>query len=164
MPLLNFGAPSMLRNFAAFLLFILLVPSVWSQSAADLAQKFPHHEVYEVEPGIMMSAKFASSGLVCEMRIEQTHFDKDIVDLRTGIDMDKINALLDRLVPPSERGERDRDGLSGLIAVSGPTMVKSDRYANVDVDVMWSVETHKKSVTTTSGAVLKIKWRNRSCS
>jgi hypothetical protein len=160
----NFGAPFMLRNFRALILFTLLVPSGWGQSAADLGQKFPHHEIYDVEPGVVMSARFASSGLVCEMRVEQTHFGKDIVDLRTGIDMVKVDSLLDRLVPSSERGERARDDLSGLITVTGPTMVKSDRYANVDVDVMWSVETHKKSVTTTSGVVLKIKWRNRSCS
>jgi hypothetical protein len=73
MLLLNLGAPSMLRDFPALLLFTLLVPLGWSQSAADLAQKYPHHEVYEVEPGVVMSAKFASSGLVCEMHVEQTH-------------------------------------------------------------------------------------------
>jgi hypothetical protein len=130
----------MLRDFSALLLFILLVPSGWSQSAADLAQKFPHHEVYEVEPGVVMSANFASSGLVCEMRVEQTHFEKDIVDLRTGIDMDKISALLDRLVPPAERGERARDEFGGVVTTSGPTMQRTNRYANVEVDVMWSVE------------------------
>ena len=154
----------MLRNFPALLLLVLLVPSGWSQSASDLAQKFPHHETYEVEPGVVMTAKFASTGLVCEMNVEETHFDKDVTRFGAGIELDKINALLDRIVPSSQRGERARDDLSGLITVTGPTMVKSDRYANVDVDVMWSVETHKKSVTITSGAVFKIKWRNRSCS
>ncbi len=154
----------MLRDFLALLFFILLVPSVWSQSPADLAQKFPHHEVYEVEPGVVMSAKFGSSGLVCEMRVEQTHFEKDIVDPGTSIDADKIDALLDRLVPPSERGERAPDNLRGLIVVTGPTMVKTDRYANIDVNAMWNVKSHKKSMTMTSGAVLIIKWRNRLCS
>jgi hypothetical protein len=165
--LLNLGALSMLRDFSALLLFLflLLVPSVWSQSAGDLAQKFPHHEVYEVEPGIVMSAKFASTGLVCEMRVEQTHFGKDdVVDVATGIDEDKINTLLDKLVPSSERGERAQDDLGGSIVIVGPGMVKTDRYANVDVQTMWGVATHKKSVTTRSGAVLEIKWRNRSCS
>ena len=42
-------------------------------------------------------------------------------------------------------------------------MTRTDRYANVFVDVSWGVETHKKSATTTSGAVLEIKWRSRSC-
>ena len=154
----------MIRDFRVLLLFVLLVPPSWSQSATDLAQKFPHHEVYEVEPGVVMSANFASNGLVCEMHVEQTHFDKDVVQLWDGLGMDKISSLLDRLVPPSERGEKEQDELSRLIAVSGPTMRRTDRYANVVVDVMWGVETHKKSVTTTSGAVLEIKWRNRSCS
>jgi len=155
----------MLRDFPALLLFTLLVPLGWGQSAADLAQKFPHHEVYEVEPGVVMSAKFAANGLVCEMHVEQTHFDKDVVEVWSGIETDKIDALLDRLVPPSERGERVRDVLlSGMTLISGATMVRTDRYANVEVHVMWNVETHKKSVRTTSGAVLEIKWRSRSCS
>jgi len=152
------------RDFGALFLFVvLLVPSGLSQSATDLAQKFPHHEIYEVEPGVVMSAKFAANGLVCEMRVEQTHFNKDVVQLWDGLDMDRVNSLLDRLVPPSERGEKEQDEFSRLIAVSGPTMTRTDRYANVVVEVMWGVETHKKSVTTTTGAVLEIKWRNRSC-
>ena len=147
------------------LLFLLLVPSMWGQSKADLAQRFAHHEVYEIEPGVVMSAKFAQSGLVCEMLVEQTHFGKDdVVNVGTGIDTDKIDALLDRLVPPAERGEREPGDLGGLITVVGSTMEKSDRYANVDVGTMWSVDAHKKSMTITSGAVLTIKWRNRSCS
>ena len=70
------------RAFGTLFLFVvLLVPSGWSQSASDLAQKFPHHEVYEVEPGVVMSAKFAPNGLVCEMHVEQTHFNGDVVQL-----------------------------------------------------------------------------------
>jgi hypothetical protein len=91
----------MIRDFRALLLFMLIVPPSWGQSAVDLAQKFPHHEIYEVEPGVVMSAKFASSGLVCEMNVEQTHFDKDVTRFRTDIELDKISPLLDRLVPPS---------------------------------------------------------------
>lgn len=154
----------MIRDFRALLFFMLLVPRSWSQSAVDLAQKFPHHEIYEVEPGVVMSAKFAPSGLVCEMNVEQTHFDKDVTQFGTGIELDKISALLDRLVPPSQRGEKEQDEFSRVIAVSGPTMQRTDTYTNIVVSIMWSVENHKKSVTTTSGAVLKIKWRNRSCS
>jgi hypothetical protein len=32
----------MIRDFRALLFFMLLVPRSWSQSAVDLAQKFPH--------------------------------------------------------------------------------------------------------------------------
>jgi hypothetical protein len=32
------------------------------------------------------------------------------VDLRNGIDRERINGLIDELVPPSERGEKDPAG------------------------------------------------------
>lgn len=97
------------------------------------------------------------------MHVQQTHLNKDVVQLWDGLDMDGINFVLDRLVPPSERGEKEQDEFSRLIAVSGPTMTRTDRYANVVVELMWGVKAYKKSVTTTTGAVLEIKWRNRSC-
>ena len=57
----------MVGYFWAVLILMTLVPIGWSQSAADLAQKFQHHEVYELKPGVVMSAAYTSSGLVCEM-------------------------------------------------------------------------------------------------
>ena len=79
-----------------------------AQTASELADRYEHHEVYEVQPGVQMTAKFASNGLVCEMQIEQAHFDKDKADLRKGIDKERVNGLIDQLVPPSERGEENR--------------------------------------------------------
>ena len=85
--------------------------TVLAQTASELANKYPHHEVYKVQPGVQMSAKFASDGLVCEMDIEQTHFIKDEVkdevDLRDGIREERIDGLIDQLVPPSERGQKN---------------------------------------------------------
>ena len=155
------------RYSAALLCLSLLGPSSWGQTASDLAQKYPHHVVYEVEPGVQMSARFASDGLVCEMRVEQTHFKTDTVALHNGIERDKIDALVDRLVSPSERGERAPDDLRGSMIVAGGGMEITDRYANVDVTTMWGVESnkkHKRSLTAITGAVIEIKWRNRSCS
>jgi hypothetical protein len=154
----------MITIIRAFLLLALLVPVGWSQSAADLAQKFRHHEVYELKPGVVMSAAYTSSGLVCEMHIEQTHFKKDVVDLRTGLEITEMDALLEQVVPASERGAKEQDEFSRLINISGPTMTRTDEYANVVVQVMWSVESQKKDVRITGPAVLEIKWRNRSCS
>jgi hypothetical protein len=36
-----------------------------AQTASELADRYEHHEVYEVQPGVQMTAKFASNGLVC---------------------------------------------------------------------------------------------------
>lgn len=150
----------MIRDFRSVLLLLLLVPSGWSQSAADLAQKFHHHEVYEVESGVVMSAEFASNGLVCEMRVEQTHFKEQAVDLRNGLELDKIDDLLDRLVLPSERGEKTENNSSdqSLMLVVGTIMTRTDTYANIIVQVTSGVGTSDGS------SVLEIKWRHRSCS
>jgi hypothetical protein len=67
-----------------------------AQTAAELANGYADHEVYEVQPGVQMRAKFASNGLVCEMQLEQAHFDKGGADLRNGIDTERIAGLIDR--------------------------------------------------------------------
>jgi hypothetical protein len=122
-----------------------------AQTASELADKYPHHEVYELQPGVQMTAKFATNGLVCEMRIEQTHFVEDGVDLRSGIDKERINGLIDQLVPPSERGEKDPGG--NVIEGWGQGITEIDSYSNVTIDVSSS---HGITVVT-------IKWRHRPC-
>jgi hypothetical protein len=152
----------MVKDLRIFLLLILLVPFGWSQSAADLAQKYRRHDAYELEPGVVLSARFATNGLVCEMDVEQTHFKDDVVDLGIGIEPDGIATLLDRLVPSSERGDKDGE-FSGSMTASGPRMTMTYTYANVIVHVISFVETHKKTLTIVGPTVLKITWRNRSC-
>ena len=152
----------MTRTLWAFLFTLFMVPSGWTQSSTDLAQRFRHHEVFEIEPGVVMSAKYAPNGLVCEMHVEQTHFDKDVTDLRIGLELDKLDDVLDRLVPPADRGEK-QENESGLTAISG-TMTRTDNYANIIVNVTSGVEASKKKWTISGPTVLEIKWRNRSCS
>jgi hypothetical protein len=151
----------MTKTLRVFLFIVLVVPSGWTQSATDLAQKFFHHEVFEVEPGVVMSAAYASDGLVCKMHVEQTQFKKDVIDLTIGLELDKIDALLDRLVPPSERGEKQEDE-SGLTIISG-AMTRTDNYANIIVNVTSDVDASKKKWTISGPTVVEIKWRNRSC-
>jgi hypothetical protein len=91
-----------------------------AQTASELPNKYAHHEVYDVQPGVQMTAKFATDGLVCEMQIEQAHFGKDGLDLRNGIDKEHINGLVDELVPQSERGEEDKaDPSNGIVIGTG---------------------------------------------
>ncbi len=93
---------------------LLLGATVSAQTASDLAARYARHEVYEVQPEVQMRAEFAANGLVCKMEVEQEHFSKDGVDMRNGIDRDQVDRVLDQLVPPSERGEKDkgRNGVS----------------------------------------------------
>jgi hypothetical protein len=133
-----------------------LVVGVSAQTATELANKYTHHEVYEIQPGVQMTAKFAANGLVCEMQVEQAHFGKDGVDMRFGIDTVRLGDLLDQLVPPSERGKKDKS--SGMDVGMGQVTESVERYANVDVHVISTTPNNP----TTSVAI--INWRHRKCS
>jgi hypothetical protein len=64
---------------------LLLIACANAQSASELSKQYRHHEVYELEPGVQMTPKFNLNGLICEMRVEQTHFTDDGVDLNQGM-------------------------------------------------------------------------------
>jgi hypothetical protein len=122
-----------------------------AQTASELADRYEHHEVYEVQPGVQMTAKFASDGLVCEMQIEQAHFDKDKADLRKGIDKERVNGLIDQLVPPSKRGEKNP--VDNMTLGMGQVLENIDSYSNVTVHVLSSHGT----------IVVTVTWRYRTC-
>src|ERR1700677_4620654 len=126
-----------------------------AQTASELANKFAHHVVYEVHPGVQMAANFTSNGLVCEMKIEQEHFLTDQVDMTYGIDKDRLNGLVDQLVPPSERGKKDKPQ-NGMVIGMGQVEESVERYANVEVHVLSTMSNY-----TTSVAI--INWRHRKC-
>jgi hypothetical protein len=100
-----------------------------------------------------MAARFASNGLVCEMRLEPAHFGKYKVDFR-GLDKDDIHSLLDELVPQSERGQEDKkDRSNGMVIGLGQTMEEVYSYTNVRLHVLSSHCT----------AVAYVHWRSRKC-
>ncbi len=144
----------MSKLLIAICVVLPLVAGASAQTASQLAQKYAHHEVYEVRPGVQMTAKFASNGLVCEMRLEQAHFGKDRVDMRNGIDEESINSLIDELIPRSERGDEDKaDPANGMAIGTGQVGESVHSYSNVRVHVLSSHGT----------AVAYIIWRHRKC-
>jgi hypothetical protein len=128
-----------------------LVANAFGQTASELANRYAHHEVYEVQPGVQMAAKFASNGLVCEMHIEQAHFVKDGIDLRSGIEKDRLDGLLDQLVPQSQRGKRDPSGT--MMTGKDNVEENTDSYANVFISVL----------SGHGDTVVKVVWRHRRC-
>ena len=144
----------MFKLLLALCLNIPIAAIASAQTAAELAHKYAHHEVYEVQPGVQMAAKFGPNGIVCEMRLEQAHFGKDRVDMRNGIDETLINGLIDDLIPRSERGEEDKaDPSNGMSLGTGQVDESVHSYTNVRVHVLSS---HGKSVAY-------ITWRHRKC-
>jgi hypothetical protein len=125
-----------------------------AQTQTELANKYPHHEVYEVQPGVQMTAKFASNGLVCELLAEQAHFGKNGADLSDGIDENRISGLLDELVPPSQRGKMEPPGHSSLVSGNDEESITSYEYVTISV---WY------SLSRRSTVAVIVKWRHRTC-
>lgn len=51
------------------ILLLTLVPSAWAQTSSDLSAKYPQVSAYWVRPDVLMTAKFAADGEVCEMTL-----------------------------------------------------------------------------------------------
>ena len=129
--------------------------AMFSQTPSELASRYPHHEVYGIEDGVQMTARYAANGSVCEMQIEQAHFGSHGADLGNGIDERRINAIVDKLVPPSERGKKDPS--HSMSIGLGQTMERSDAYEKVYVSVL-------EGIGSCGGTVVAIiKWRHRTC-
>jgi hypothetical protein len=141
----------MTKIFAAATSMFLFIAAANGQTAADLAKKYRHYELYEVEPGVQMTPKFDSSGVVCEMQVEQAYFGRDDLDLLYlghGIDESKVFSIIDQLVPASERGTK----LNTLYECMGICQT-TYQYSNVTIMVVSGGDTR----------LVRIKWRNRTC-
>jgi len=138
----------MMKIFSAAISIFLFITAVNGQTAADLAKKYHHREVYEVQPGVQMTPQFDSSGVVCEMQVEQAHFGANGAEFSDGIDERKIYPIIDQLVPVPERGLK-----LNTIEECGGICQTTREYENVTIKIL-SVG-HTRLVT--------IKWRNRSC-
>jgi hypothetical protein len=138
----------MTKELVSALLAFLLIGVANGQTASDLASKYQHHEVYEVQPGVQMTPKFDSDGLVCQMQIEASHFAANGVGLRDGIDETKIWPIVDQLVPVSERGAK----LNTIEECMGVCQMIHE-YVNVTI----------KITSGGSTRLITIKWRNRNC-
>lgn len=85
---------------------LVLISAARAQTTAAALERFPHHQVYEVKPGIQMTAKVDKRGAVCELQLERTHFTARGTSASDQISDADMRALFDELVPPSERGEK----------------------------------------------------------
>jgi hypothetical protein len=138
----------MTKMFVAATSIFLFVAAINGQTAADLAKKYQHREVYEVQPGVQMTPNFDSNGVVCEMQVEQAHFGTNGAELTDGIDEHKVYPIIDQLVPVSERGLK----LNTIEECVGSCQTTHE-YSNVAVKILSGGHTR----------LITIKWRNRSC-
>jgi hypothetical protein len=139
----------MRKILVAVSLIFLFIAAAGGQTAADLAKKYHHYEVYELKSGVRMTPQFDSSGMVCEMQVEQTHFVKNGVALSSRIDERNGFAIINDLVPVSERGTK-LNTFEECMGICQTTY----QYSNVTISIVPDGDTR----------LIRIKWRNRSCS
>ena len=138
----------MTKSFIAAYLVVLFITAANGQTAADLAKKYAHHEVYEVQPGVQMTPRFDGNGAVCEMQVEQVHFGPNGAELYDGIDERQVYAIIDQLVPVSERGVK-LNTIEECVGICQTT----HEYSNVAIKILSGGHTR----------LITIKWRRRSC-
>ena len=138
----------MRKLFVVATSIFLFVAAVDGQTAADLAKKYRHREIYDVQPGVQMTPRFDGNGAVCEMQVEQVHFGPNGAELYDGIDERQVYAIIDQLVPVSERGVK-LNTIEECVGICQTT----HEYSNVAIKILSGGHTR----------LITIKWRRRSC-
>lgn len=178
MMLLNIRAYRKMLKLAAPLPLVCVVAvSALGQTASDLAAKYPSVSAYEIRPGILMTAKYAGDGQVCEIVLEARHYQTQKVDLSSIIPAKLEAHLIDELVPVSERGEpknrwsnkEPKDSwLDPDSYTAGGVSFTKRSYENVSIEEHGYYRCHDDSKGKTDcgeggDEVVVIRWTKRAC-
>lgn len=159
-----------LRVWLPFTLCLMLTAFAFGQTPGELAAKYPVVSAYEVRPGILMTARYAADGQVCQMVLETRHYHRaDEIDLGSTIPTKLEDRLIDELVPENERGKPTKSRwLNGDVG-GGVTYTKRD-FENVSIEVHGSYSCREKksskgqlSCDTGGDEVVVIHWKKRTC-
>jgi hypothetical protein len=132
------------------------------QTAVDISNKYPVVNAYQVRPGIVMTAKYADDGQVCEMVLEKRHKTTDGADFDSTIPHEVVRQLLDELVPTAERGKTTKRYFRGSDSEStilGNVEITESEYENVSIRIFGGVS----SPGLSGDVVITIRWKKRTC-
>ena len=85
------------------ILLLTLAVAALGQTSADLNAKYPN-VVYRVRPHVLMTARFASDGQVCEMTLEKGQRTDTSIPYDDSFSNEEVRSLLDDLAPEGQRG------------------------------------------------------------
>jgi hypothetical protein len=138
-----------------FMLFLIVLSALFlnGQTPNNLSAKYPTVAAYKVRPGILMTAKYAEDGQVCEMVLERRYM-QDQPDADSTIPSRLMDQLIDELAPTVDRGPAKRRWLGNSFVAGGVTHVERD-FENVLVEIDGTVSRGDKIVV--------IRWKKRTC-
>jgi hypothetical protein len=138
------------------IVLVLTAGVVVAQSSSELQAKYgPPQDAFVIRPGLLMTAKYAADGRVCEMYIIEARTPGSNITLRTALTAEIVPALIDELVPEDERGSK----LRWPVQVTGMTLQALYRYEHVSGEFVQNLLPSKGW----SDSTLTIKWANRVC-
>lgn len=143
----------MVKSLLALGVIGVLTASVAGQTSDNLAAKYPAISAYEVRPGILMTAKYAGDGQVCEMVLER-RYTPDQTDADSTIPGKVEDQLTDELAPTVERGTATSRWLKNSYVAGGVTHTERD-FENVLIEIDGTVSAGDKIVV--------IHWKKRTC-
>jgi len=147
---------------SCFVLSLVVLVAVFAngQTSYDLAAKYPTVAAFEVRPGILMTAKYAADGQVCEMTLEKQHRKAaEEIDLSSTIPSKLIDELTDELVPEAERGPATSRWLDMDSSVAGGVSDTKRSFENVSIETVGST-----SQSCNGGdEVVIVRWKQRTC-
>ena len=87
------------------LLILFTFAAIFGQSKDELTKKYgaPIAETFKMRPGIIATARYASTGQVTELVISAE--TPGIIKSRTALSLETMKSVLDELVPGSKRGK-----------------------------------------------------------
>jgi hypothetical protein len=154
----------------AFLIALVGTP-VWGQTSRQLAARYPLVPAYELRPGILMTAKYASDGQLCEAVLETRHYRSTEVDLGSTIPSNLREQLIDELAPVGGRGKATKSRwLSSDIG--GGVIHTTLEYENVSIELYGSYKLaqsrtfkarRQESPDSGGDEVIVIRWKRRAC-
>jgi hypothetical protein len=99
----------------ALAMILLTCTAVCAQSSSELKTKFgdPVAESFRIRPGIILTANYDSAGKVAELVISPD-VPAPIKTRNATLSFDTVNAIVDELVPVSERGKAGFAGFANI--------------------------------------------------
>ncbi len=141
---------------ASIVFIALCVPRSDAQTQAQLEQKYPKLNAYLVRPNILLTAKYASDGQVCEMVLEPRRWTEKEIVLVSTLSEEETIGVVEEVVPESERGNRLTNPLPSTVA--GGSITTTYDYEHISVCFFGSAR--EKGA---ADMVAVVTWRKRSC-
>jgi hypothetical protein len=139
------------------ILVLTLVVAAWGQTFADLGAKYSHVTAYKVRPDVLMTARFAADGQVCEMTIEKREKTDTGITFGDSFSEKEVQGLIDDLVPQNERGRNLTRALNEDI--DGDFITTKFTYENV----LFRVYGNIRPENAAGNKVIIITWPKRPC-